>query len=641
VTLPSHNFNEQEIKYRHGERYVSEAFNKKFLGVPRGVYFGFVPTVDGLVLSLGVDSQRQISMCRLLSTPAVHPPGDPRLHPLCIDVVLTEPLVMDFTTHDFGAEPTAYVICTAFQELGAASAASIFTRSTTAVDPDEQLLCVVTEAGGSLVIASDQPLNQFSPYAWTPAPLGYGFMRSGAIEELQAAVAMVGEVADARVDLLAVDHPWNPPGDEGLTDRIEADILPGAIAGRLALQHRIILGEDKLTATGDTVNVSNSFSATSRTRSPIQTFEAAGAETQAGIITDSERNICFFMLVGTNERPVDTTRLVGYGRLEYLENAGITGTSMTWPAGPGLIVTGIGTTFLSDVESGDLLQAPDGLWYEIDVVTDDLTLTMKLPTTVPGVAPPAALRRWSLKLLKQLGGVTGELPFNVTGPVTIRPFFGGFFSLLTSIFDATLMSGEGGEAPPLPDAAVGVGGGLLMHPGLSGALAGAVQTVLAAGATIGAGKPTYSLNFSAASDGGGGRANIDATGLRGDIGAPGIGQGAQGPDGADGSAFDTFSASVADQYAFDRQEFPPPPTVPPPPVRTHSKTYPTTLRYLHGGLATWRPEGDPVDANDHFSITDVYRNGPIGETGNVENTYSANQGNVYFATIGLFLNGAG
>lgn len=641
MTLPTHNFNEQEIKYRHGERYVSEALNKKFLGIPRGVYFGFEPSVDGLVLTLGVDSQRQISMCRLLSTPGVHAPGDPRLHPLCIDVVLDAPLVLDFSDHDFGAEPTAYVICTAFQELGAASAASIFTRSTIAVDPDEQLICVVTESGGSLVVANDQPTNQFNPYAWTTAPLGYGFMRSGAIEELQAAVAMVGEVEDARVDLLSVNHPWNPPGDEGLTDRIEADILPGAIAGRLALQHRLLIGEDKVANTGDTVNVSNSFAASSRTQNPIQTFEANGSETQAGIVTDPDRNVCFFMLVGTNERPVDDSRLVGYGRLEYLENAGLTGTSMTWPAGPGLVVTGIGTVFLSEVEAGDLLQAPDGLWYEVDFVTDDLTLTMKLPTTLPGVVPPAALRRWSLKLLKQLGGATGELPFNVTGPVTIRPFFGGFFSLLTSVFDATLMTAEGGEAEPLPDAAVGVAGGILMHSGLTDALAGAVQTILAAGAVIGAGKPTYSLNFSAASDGGGGVANIDATGLQGDVGAPGTGQGPQGPDGADGAAFDTFSASTADSNCFLGVDFPPPPTVPPPPVQTWSVNYATTLRYLHGGISTWRAEGGSVDANDEFNITNVWRSGPQGETGNVENTWSSNQGNIYFTTIGLFLNGAG
>lgn len=637
MTLPTYDFNEQEIKFRHGERYVSDALNKKFLGVPRGVYFGFEPSVSSLVLTLNVDTERGKSLCRLLSTPAAHAPGDPRLHPICIDVVVDEALVLDFSTHDFGAEPTAYVICTAFAELGAASTASVFTRNTPAVDPYEQLICVVTESAGSLVVDAAQPTNQDSPFAWTTAPLGYGFMRSGAIEELQQAVLMVGEVEAARVDLLSVNHPWIPPGDLGLHDRIVADLDPPAIANRLALQHRLVFGEDHAATTGDSVNVSGSFSETSRTRNPVQTFEAGGSESQVGVITDAVRNICFFTLVGTNDRPVDENRLCGYGRLLFDESA-LTGTSMNF-AGTG--VTGVGTAFTSECEVGDLILAPDGLWYVVSLITDDFTMTLAAAVTLGGSVSPTTRRRWTLALLKQLGGTTGELPFNITGSVTVRLFFGAFFSLSDSVFDAALMFAEGGEVPPLPDAAVGVAGGALMHPGINNALAGAVQTVLAAGATIGAGKPTYSLNFTAASDGGGGVANIDMTGPIGGIGAPGTGQGPQGPAGNDGSAFDTYNASVAAQYAFDSASYGPPAPGPPAPVQTHSKTYPTTLRYLHGGISQWRPESDPVDFNDHFVITDVYRSGAQNQTGNIEHTWPPIIAGPYASTIGIFLNGAG
>jgi len=40
----------QNIKARWGERYTSDAVNKKFIGFPRGVYYGFVPAANGLEL---------------------------------------------------------------------------------------------------------------------------------------------------------------------------------------------------------------------------------------------------------------------------------------------------------------------------------------------------------------------------------------------------------------------------------------------------------------------------------------------------------------------------------------------------------------------------------------------------------------
>jgi len=630
MTLPTYDFNEQAIKLRYGERYASEAMNKKFLGLPRGVYLGFAPSVSGRLLTLSPDQNRGFSSCRLRSSSTGHP--------VCVDVVINGDVVLDFTDHDFVGDPTAYVICTAFSELGQASTASVFTRATPAVDPEEQLICAVTESGGALVVDNDQPTNQSSPFAWSTAPLGYGFMRSNAIEELQQAVLMVGEVAAARVDLTSTDHPWNPPFDYGLTDRVEADLLPAAIASRLSIQHRVIFGEDHAATTGDTVNVSGSFSETSRTRLPIQTFVHDGSETQEGVVTDAARNICFFTIVGTNERPVDPSRICGYGRLEF-DEIPLSGTSMTFPVGT--VVTGIGTAFLSEVEAGDLVEGPDGLFYEVASVADDFTLTLVIPAALPGVVVPTQRRRWTLRLVKNVGQPTGEQPFNITGSVTIRLFFGAFLSLGASIFDATLMFAEGGEVQPLPDAAVGVEGGVLMHAGLIGALAGAVQSVLAAGATIGAGVPTYSLNFTAASDGGSWIANIDMTGPIGPVGAPGTGTGPTGLTGTTGLAFGTFNAATANANAYDAAFYAAlQPITPGGHIETHSKTYPSTLRYLHGGIAQWASIDFFVAYNDGFDIDDVFRSGGTQATGNIVHRWPG-FGDPLTTKIGVFLNGAG
>ena len=164
------------------------------------------------------------------------------------------------------------------QKLGSPVSADVFTRGTGPVDVTEQLVCVVTKPSADLVVAFDQPTNQDSPFAWTTAPLGFGFMRDGAVEELQQAVAMVAEVEAARLDLQGMTWPF----PDGLHDRIIADLVPAAIAGRLGLGLRVLRGEDTLVAsTTDEVNVSSSFTEVARTRLPILTLEANGSDTVA------------------------------------------------------------------------------------------------------------------------------------------------------------------------------------------------------------------------------------------------------------------------------------------------------------------------------------------------------------------------
>jgi len=135
MPLPTHTFNTQEVKIRRGERYTSQAVNKKFLVQPRGVYAGYLPAVSAgsRLLTLAPDQTYGISFCRVRSSAELS----------SLDVITDQPVVLDFTGHDFVADPIAYVIITASASLGGATTSSIFTRATIAVDPLEQPLHAV------------------------------------------------------------------------------------------------------------------------------------------------------------------------------------------------------------------------------------------------------------------------------------------------------------------------------------------------------------------------------------------------------------------------------------------------------------------------------------------------------------------
>lgn len=622
MALPTVDLSPQDVKVRFGERYTSQAINKKFLSQPRGIYIGFAPVVQSgsRILTLDVDPTYGISLCHVRSSTELSN----------VAVATDQPVTLDFTGHDFGVDPTAYVIISASASLGGATSGSIFTRGTIAVDPLEQLVCVVTEVSGELSVAFDDPTNRFTPFAHLSAPLGYGYMKDGAVEELIAAVAMVAEVEAAREDLTGFVWPF----PDGLNDRIIADLAPAAIADRLARVARVIRGNDTLVAsTTNLVNVSASFTETARVRAPVVTIDGQGDEVAKviGAITDpndAERNHVFVLDVGTNTRPTDTDRQVAYGHLLY-DAVTLTGTA-TFNTGI-TTVTGVGTAFTTEVEVGDIIADPAGLFFEVATITDDFTLDLTQVPSANGALSPAR-RRFTLSMVKDDGSGT-EIPYSIPGGTTIRFFFTAIFDLSASRADATLEMFEGGEEVPLPDADVGVAGSALMAPGLTGALAGAVQSVLNAGAQVGAGAPVFSLNFTAASDGGGGVANVDMTGPIGPVGAPGIGVGPVGPTGTTGIGFDNFSS------IFNLGPIETPPWVAGE-IYAHTVTFPSALAYVHGGVALWGVAGGVMDSDDHFDIVDVARNGGNPAQATIEaqiSTTAATPGGRYR----LFLNGAG
>lgn len=637
--MPTHTFQTSEVKYRRGEPYVSEATNKKFLGQPRGIYLGFIPTVTSgsLILAIGVDPTYGISFARVKSGVDL----------IDVDVVLDTSVALDFNGHDFGADPTVFVMVRASQKLGSPTTADVFTRATGPADSTEQLICVVTKPVADLVVASDQPANQDSPFAWLTAPLGYGFMRDGAVEELIAAVAMVAEVIAARLDLQGMTWPF----PDGLHDRIVADLVPSAIAGRLGFALRVLRSEDKTVATTtDTVNVSGSFTETARTRPPILTLEPNGSETQAGVITNSDverRNVCFVMKVGTNERLIDAGNgnKVVYGRLVFTEfDFGTTSGTLTF-SNVSTTVTGAGGTLdFTDplqVRVGDILLAPDGLYYEVASIGGPGTLDLTIIPSASGTPASQLRRRWNLRLFTD-DGVGGEMPYSVPGGTAIRFFFGAYFTHETTIHDSRLLMFEGGEEPPLPNSAVGVEGGVLMHPGITDALGGAVRSVQQGGATVGTGVPVFSLNFDSGTSVTPGVADIDAAGPTGPTGAPGTGPGPAGPAGPTGTGFDTFSDTFDAGPVYDGSF---PSTHTSGEIHTHTFNFGSPIKFLLGGMKRWNVISAPTwDGDDGFEITDVRITGagfPTGTEGTIETTVRIPGSATPIAVYQHYLNGAG
>jgi len=643
MTLPTLAFAPTQIKPVFGESYVSEAANTKFLGQPRGVYLGFVPqvTTGSRFLTLAVDPVYGVSLARMKSS----------LEATNVDVVSDQATTLDFTGHNFIADPTVYVKVHASSKLGSPTTAEVYTTAVPGSTPTDQLLCVVTLVLGELSVASDAPANRATPYAYATAPLGYGFMRDGAVEQLLASVAMVAEVAAARVDLDGVNHPYVPIPQQGIADRIAADLLPAAVASRLGRSHYIVRSQDYFTAgAADTFQVSSSFAKAARTRAPLITIPPNASELANGAITgtnDATRNICFVFQVGKNERPTDANRFVGYGRLDAFVMV-LTGVPTF--SNVSTLVTGVGTLFTSEIQAGDIILAPDGEFYVVSTITDDFNLTL---TTIPTIGGPvvSTRRRFQLRVVV-INPTTGvEQPLALPGGTTFRFFFGAFFDLTQSIHDSTLLMFEGGEEPPLPDSAVGVRGKAQVNPLITyPALVGAVRA-LDNGNPVGTGRLAYSLGFhsppgqpaipGASLNVTPGIANVTAAGQVGPIGPPGLGPGPTGPVGPAGLAFNSFSTlftASADFLApFGGWSLGQ--------VLTHDVVFAGSIKYLHGGISLWAIDAPSADNNDNFDITAVTITNPGGlnNTGRIQLTVpnETSTSGPPIGTYGLFLNAAG
>jgi hypothetical protein len=597
---PTFDFNPENVKYRFGERYTSEASNRKFLGIPLGVYLGFTPSFSDDILTLSAGTDFGYCFARVASQ------DDPFY---ILDVIIQADAVLDFTNH---ASFPVNVILKVNGKLGFPHSAEIVTQTAAPVFPTEILLGVVT-APNTIDVA--EPFSRDTPFAYTGAPFGYGFMKDGAVEELIASISINAEVAAARVDLTGFTQP-------SLGARIEADGAPSAMAERLGKENKTILADDFVIASPtDTINVSRAFSRFHRSitgNTPIQDFDGFASETRTGAITsgtvsdppptgaltDPERNVCALIDATTEARLIDSTRQVAYGRLVHNETT-LLGTDITFNSAS-TTVDGSGTFFTTQVEDGDILQDPiSGDYFEVASVTSDVLLDLSLPfpnATTPPATPPGLRRRFTLNARTRSGPDSDAL-FNMpTG--TVRVFFNAWLSVEIAQFDYMASLQRNFEESPVATATTALAGKALVTSGLSEGKAGAIFAVQQIGVQVGA-PHVDTINFNGATSGGAGIANVTQRGPAGIPGNPGGGgPGVPGPTGAQGpqgQGFTNFSSAnlfrespvfinsllgSGTQYTF---------------TQTMSGS---EILFLTGGNSEWYSPF-VFDADDHFQIDNI------------------------------------
>ena len=600
ATGPSFVFSQENVKYRYGERYASESSNRKFLGIPFGAYLGFTPSFSNNILTLSVDADFGYCFARVASQ------DDPLY---ILDVIIQDNSVLDFTNHN---SFPVNVVLKVNGKLGLPHSAEIVTQSAAPVFPTEILLGVVNAPN---TIDVSEPFSRDTPYAYSGAPLGYGFMKSGAVEELLAAIAVNAEVTAARVDLTEFTHL-------NLNARIEADGAAPAMADRLGKEMRTILADDFVIASPtDTINISRAFSRFHRSISgitPIQDFDGFASETRVGAITsgtvpdptptgaftDPERNACAIIDATTEARLTDSTRQVAYGRLVHDEIT-LTGVDITFTSAS-TAVAGSGTLFTTEIQIGDIIQDPiSGDYFEVDTITSDvaLDLTVAFPNaTTPPATAPGPRRRFTLNA-KTRSGPTSDALFNMPTS-TVRVYFNAWLSVEVSQYDYSTDLLRAFEEEPVINATTAAAGKALVASGLSEGKAGAIFAIQQIGVQIGS-PHIHTVDFNGVASGGAGIANVSQRGPTGDPGGPfGGGPGVPGPLGIQGpqgqgfTNFDSFNL-FKESNLFDHAVL----------GSGVQYSFTTTMSgseilFLTGGNSEWYSPF-VFDSDDHFQIDDI------------------------------------
>lgn len=537
---PSHQFDPTQVKFRFAERYVSEASNYKFLGIPLGVYLGFDASFEDNVLTLAPDSEYGYCFARIASQ------DDTRY---VVDVLLRESLTLDFSEHTVFP---VNIVLKVNGRLGYPHSARIVTQSATPNYPTEILIGVVT---GPNTVNTIPPLRRDTPFAFTGAPLGYGFMQSGAVEDLLAAIALNSEVIDARTDLNGVVHA-------SLDARLESDGDSTAMAERLGYEVRTFYGgEFTLLSSASSLNVSSAFSRYQRTiagLSPYIEFDGFASETRVGAITsgtlpltpaagelsDSERNTCAIIDATTQRRFTSDDGQVAYGRLSF-DEVSLTGTEITF-SNFSTAVTGNGTLFTVEVEEGDIIQDPiSGDFFEVGSVVSDVLLNLSIVfpyVTTPASTPPALRRRFTLNAVTRTGP-SSEASYALPAS-DLKVYFSAWTTLETSHYDASIELHRGNVPLEVPLATTTLSGKALTVSGIPEGKAGAIYEVQEIDDPVGD-PHIHTINFTGAVLSAPGVVDITQRGPTGPQGDPGGGGevGPEGPTGPQGQGFDNFQAS--------------------------------------------------------------------------------------------------
>lgn len=582
--FPTYDLSPQEIKVRYGEPYVSEAINQKFMGVPRGVYLGFDPTLNNNVLTLSPDVTYGVSLLRVTSG----------LDAVSVDLVTDATVTLDFTGHTVFP---VYVIGSADQQLGAPTTGSITTSAAPPSGPTQVLICVLTSLS---VVNADPPTNRDTPFAYASAPLGFGFMREGAVEQLLQVIAATAEVVAARVDTEGMTQP-------NLGTRITADGAGASMASRLRRTMRTVVSNDyTMATTTDQLSVADSFSALTRSASPIENIAGFGSDSFQGALTDGTppsfypvgaardtiRNVVIPVDASTGKRLTDSGGEAVFGRLSL---SAIVSSGTSNFAAASTTVTGVGTSFDTEFADGDTIEDGLGNIYLVVGPPGPTTMTIS-PAALGNAAVIGAIRnRYTVQFLRRSGG--SDISSPVDAGTTLRFYFSMWRGVGSGFYDEQSRMYAGGEPPQVPIAAVGVPGRVLLAPGAPDGLAGALRTVQDTGSPVGSGN-VHTLNFLSALDGGGGVLSVTQAGPTGVPGpggalAPPGPPGAPGPTGPGLNSFVYLTSPVFDHLSLG-----------PGTIYSWDGSVAGEARFVHYGLkrASWPPV---IDSNDGWNITNV------------------------------------
>lgn len=507
-TFPTATFTKEFVKVRFLEPSVAQGINQRWLGMPRGVYLGFIPSVTpgSDILTLEVAPEHQFSLLKVPSSKET----------VSVDIFTADPVILDFSAHTIWP---VFVLATASYRTGSPTQGKIFTRAATANSVNEVVICKVDKPADDLVVETILPTTKQPPVAFETQ--AYGYMPENAVADLEATNATVNEVVAARTSVFTGGH-----GD--LKTRLGADMTGTELANRVGLRSVHLISNVHPDKSGTTANVSGSFTETAREFGPTLTIEANGDEFTEGAITDGLRNICFIINGETGQRIIDdNSREPIFGITSFAEVDLGVGKEVHF-VNASTAVNGNGTNpFVAPLEADDIIEGPDGLFYELLSISDP-------DNAVLGAAYQGAddfvsntnFRRWTLFFF-----TSGGSPFNISSPTSIQFIFPCFFRVDRAIFDGYLLIKKNGERPQLPLATDSSAGKATLA--VDGGLVGSIRTIK--DGTIIINLDAHTLNFvnngASSPFPGSGIANVSVPGAQGPTG-PGANEGAPGPSGA-------------------------------------------------------------------------------------------------------------
>jgi len=488
---------------------------------------------------------------------------------------------------------------------------------------DEVLLCIVTGTPGSIAVNTTPPFygapdERDLPIAFPGCTGPYGFLESGAVEDLEAAVEILNEVIAARTDLQGVAHP-------DLKTRLDTDLGSDAMAVRLGKALRALRGNTTEVVSGVTeVNVSSSFGEFSRTNEPKITIDGGGDETTIGAVTDAVRNVCFATNDDDGDRIHDneTDRNVVIARLhkesDFLLDGVLTFTNAI------ATVVGSGSAFTSQVNVGDLLQGADGRFYEVQAVSSATQLTLANAYQGATSGSGGLVRRRFLLRFYTLSAGTETL-HTISAAAEINFTFPAYMGVNTASFDAFGFMHSPGERNPVPVATTLVPGKVeLANAGSP--YAGSI--LLQNKGTPVPGGPFHTLNFTAGSiiELSAGVLDVVVIGGTGPTGTGG-GLGPTGAPGVDGPDLDSLASFEPDiERPLGHGA-----------VVTHNVSFGFDVAFLSGGISSVR-DGGFVSAGEDWILSDLSLIAPQQGSVTVENPLGGLGGDQF---VTLYLDAAG